>query len=111
MAQGTQRKKGGKVKIVFGGQRLKYHQSLPHTSGSPGQGGQNANTSLWEEEEEVKWSRPRSISTGQLSHCCVYTSSLLRGDLPRTLPGYPVGELILGGASCLDAFSAYPFPA
>jgi hypothetical protein len=25
------------------------------------------------------------------------------------LPGYPVGGLILGGASHLDAFSAYPF--
>ena len=40
---------------------------------------------------------------------CLYTSSLLPGYLPGALPGYPVGELILEWASCLDAFSAYPF--
>ena len=32
------------------------------------------------------------------------------GNLPPRLPGYPEGDLILGGASHLDAFSGYPVP-
>ena len=54
-------------------------------------------------------SSPRPISTGELSallrlHCRPINLVFLKGPYPV----YPVGGLILGPVSRLDAFSAYP---
>ena len=53
-------------------------------------------------------SSPRSISIGQLTHYCAYTSDLSTRSLRVTLPAFAVGYLILRWASRLDAFSVYP---
>ena len=56
-----------------------------------------------------KSSSPRSISIGQLNTLlCVHLwpiNGIVYTD-PYSLK--EMGELILGGASCLDAFSVYP---
>ena len=44
-------------------------------------------------------------------HCCTSTPALPTSSSPRGLTPYRMGDPILGGASRLDAFSAYPVRA
>ena len=51
-----------------------------------------------------------AISTARLRAVARLTRAAYRaGGLPAALPAYAVGDLILGRASHLDAFSAYPY--
>ncbi len=57
----------------------------------------------------IERSSPRPISTGQLKGLTPLTPPAYQpAGLAGVLPGFPVGDLILGWASHLDAFSAYP---
>ena len=53
--------------------------------------------------------KPSAISTAQLNRLPgLHMPPIKRVVFPRPYPVNPVGDLILGGASHLDAFSAYP---
>ena len=67
----------------------------------------------------IETSHPKPASQGQAlgllvaascAHCCACTPALSTSSSTRGLT-LAVGYLVLGGASRLDAFSAYPVPA
>ncbi len=59
----------------------------------------------------IEWSSPRPISTARLNALLrVHLRPIKLVIYQRPYPLNGVGDLILGRASCLDAFSAYHFP-
>ena len=94
-----------------GGKLVKAHiaprpqRPPPHLDNGIGKLQGNTSQSRYRIQKRIK----PSVDENRLAeHIAVRTpAASKRGRLPRTLPDYSVGSLIFGGASRLDAFSAY----